>query len=242
MGDAMKNTILLADDDEINIKLLEALLAPEGYSLVFAKDGKEALERLDSSGANLVLLDLMLPKLSGFEVLKRIRGDGKYAALPVIIITALKDRDNMKKGLSLGADDYISKPFDTNELLYKVAAQLKMNSFRKQSDRISALISSLASLNEGVIITDGDFVPTNVNSKARELLGMEDVPVDLMKFFREQFDTKVTPGPRRAGFLLQHKHSGVNNQLLSLIIEPVKAKEACPECYVFILNKQYGWK
>ncbi len=238
----MKNTILLVDDDEINLRLLEALLAPEGYSLVFAGDGKEALERLNSAGADLVLLDLMLPKLSGFEVLENIRRSQKHANLPVIIITALKDIENKKKGLSLGADDYISKPFDTNELLYKVGAQLNINSFRKQSDRISALISSLASLNEGVIITDRDFVPTNVNPKARELLGIKDVPVDLMKFFKEEFDAKVKAGPQRAGFLLQHKHSGENGPVLSLIIEQVKNKDACPECYIFVVNKQNGWK
>ena len=117
-----------------------------------------------------------------------------------------------------------------------------MTSFRKQSKQISALITSLAGLNEGVILTDSDFVPTNVNLKARELLGMKDVPADLMKYFQENFETTIVAESKRAGFLLQHKNGKPGAGLLSLIIEPVKDKECCIECYIFIVNKQSGWK
>ena len=95
------------------------LLKYKGYNVLNAENGEDALEILRNSSVDLVLLDIMMPGISGFDVLKSIRENKKLQSLPVIIITALADKENRLKGLQLGADDFISKPFDVDELVVK---------------------------------------------------------------------------------------------------------------------------
>ena len=116
------STILLVDDDEAVRKLLSYPLERDGYEVIQAADGVEALERFGESAVDLVVLDLMLPKLDGLEVCKQLRA---RSSVPIIMLTARDDELDKVLGLELGADDYVTKPFSPAELVARVKAVLR---------------------------------------------------------------------------------------------------------------------
>ncbi|PRY70730.1 response regulator transcription factor [Halomonas ventosae] len=112
---------VLVVDDEPNIVLsLEFLMQQAGFQVDTAEDGESALSRIAESPPDLVLLDISLPGISGFDVLEQLRGDRDHARLPIIMLTAHGREVEREKGLALGADDYITKPFSTQALVEKV--------------------------------------------------------------------------------------------------------------------------
>lgn len=115
-------TILLVDDEESVQKLLTYPLEREGYRVVQARSGEEALERFAGDEIDLIVLDLMLPHVDGLEVCRRVRA---VSTVPIIMLTARDDEVDKVLGLELGADDYITKPFDTKELLARIKAILR---------------------------------------------------------------------------------------------------------------------
>jgi len=143
--------ILVADDEPIGRQLLEAILVPEGYNIAFASDGEEALIAVSNELPDIILLDVMMPKLDGFEVCRILRQQEKTAHIPIYLITALDDRDSRLRGIDAGAFDYISKPFDRVEILAKIKNSLnQINFLRKNTtDEVfdEALISILAEIN-----------------------------------------------------------------------------------------------
>lgn len=118
----VKTRILVVDDELIIIKLLRANLETRGYEVLAAMDGAEALQTLEMELPDLVILDIMMPKMDGFEVCRRIR---EWSQTPIIMLSARGDARDKVKCLELGADDYITKPFDTNELISRVRAVLR---------------------------------------------------------------------------------------------------------------------
>ena len=117
-------SILIADDEPNIVISLEYLLQREGYGVVVARDGQEALDAIAAAPFDLVLLDVMLPKVSGFEVCQTIRENPALAGMRIVMLTA-KGRDvEMSKGIALGADAYVTKPFSTKELLAQIRTQL----------------------------------------------------------------------------------------------------------------------
>ena len=120
----MSATILIADDEPNILLSLEFLMQREGYQVLVARDGQQALDAILQQRPDLVLLDVMMPKKSGFDVLQAVREHDELAGLRILMLTA-KGRDtDMAKGLALGADDYMTKPFSTRELVEKVRALL----------------------------------------------------------------------------------------------------------------------
>ncbi|MCH4810491.1 response regulator transcription factor [Vreelandella neptunia] len=116
---------VLVVDDEPNIVLsLEFLMEQAGFEVVTAEDGEQALARVDDTQPDLLLLDISLPGISGFDVLERLRGQEATAHLPIIMLTAHGRDVEREKGMALGADDYITKPFSTQSLVEKVKALL----------------------------------------------------------------------------------------------------------------------
>ncbi|NWN81969.1 MAG: response regulator [Halomonas sp.] len=116
---------VLVVDDEPNIVLsLEFLMQQAGFEVVTAEDGESALSRVQEGAPDLVLLDISLPGISGFDVLERLRGDTTHARLPIIMLTAHGREVEREKGLALGADDYVTKPFSTQALVEKVKSLL----------------------------------------------------------------------------------------------------------------------
>ena len=121
----MKKVILTVDDEEHILELISYNLERNGYEVLKALTGEEALEILDQHQVDLVLLDRMLPGIDGIEVLKQIRGDKNKKDLPVILLTAKSEEFDKVVGLEIGADDYICKPFGVHELIARIKAVLR---------------------------------------------------------------------------------------------------------------------
>ena len=120
----MAKKILIADDEQNIVISLEFLMKREGFEVLIANDGEEAVRRIRSDPPDLVLLDVMMPKKSGFEVCQEIKADPALAAVRILMLTA-KGRDTeVAKGLALGADAYMTKPFSTKELMLRVRETL----------------------------------------------------------------------------------------------------------------------
>lgn len=122
--------ILIVDDELGARQTLEALLFSEGYELAFAASGAEALAKAAELTPDLILLDVMMPDMDGFEVCRRLRADPLLAEVPVIVVTALDDRDSLLRGIEAGADDFVSKPFDRTELRARVRTITRLNRYR----------------------------------------------------------------------------------------------------------------
>lgn len=115
-----RKRILVVDDEVYIVHILEFSLSMEGYEVLTAFDGEEAIQRIEADSPDLVVLDIMMPKLDGYEVCRRVREDERFAGLPIILLSA-KGRDNdVKKGLEYGADSYMTKPFRPRVLLDEI--------------------------------------------------------------------------------------------------------------------------
>ena len=130
---ATKEAILLVEDDPDIVELVRMNLAREGYRVFTAEDGERGLEEACERRPALVLLDLMLPRLDGLEVCKRIRQNAELAETPVVMLTAKGEESDIVLGLELGADDYLTKPFSPKELLARIRSVLRRN--RRAKDR-----------------------------------------------------------------------------------------------------------
>jgi len=122
----MNKTILVVDDEPVIRKILNDLLLSEGYRLEFACDGFEALQKLPAVEPDLILLDVMMPAMSGLEVTRRVKSNPEWQPIPIILVTALDGRKDVARGLDAGADDFIRKPFDQVELLARVRSMLRI--------------------------------------------------------------------------------------------------------------------
>jgi len=122
-------TILIVDDEARGRETLEALLISQGYQLLFACNGIEALTLAASARPDLIMLDVMMPEMDGFEVCRHLRADPLLAEVPVLLVTALDDRDSRLQGIEVGADDFISKPFDRIELRMRVHTIVRLNRY-----------------------------------------------------------------------------------------------------------------
>jgi DNA-binding response OmpR family regulator len=123
---AKKTTILAADDDPQLLRLITRNLQLEGYDVLAASDGLQALELIENNSPDLVLLDVMMPRMDGFTVCYRVR---EFSSVPIIIVTARGQDQDKVRGLDLGADDYLTKPFSVDELLARVRAVIRRSQF-----------------------------------------------------------------------------------------------------------------
>jgi signal transduction histidine kinase len=126
----MSSKILIVDDDPLGLTTLESTLDGQGYNITFADNGLTALKKADELMPDLILLDVMMPVMDGFEVCRRIRATPKLAEVPIIILTALDDRTSRLLGIEAGADDFLSKPVDRQELRLRVHTIIRLNRYR----------------------------------------------------------------------------------------------------------------
>lgn len=126
-AESARARILVVDDNPAGVDLMRAQLDGEGYSIDSAGDGEQALEKVSETTPDLVILDIMLPKMSGFEVCKRIKGNEATRSIPVIMVTALNDMESRAKGITAGADEFLSRPVDRSELLARVKSLLRIS-------------------------------------------------------------------------------------------------------------------
>ena len=122
--DIHNKTVLVIDDSTTNVVLLEAILNNKGFNIDTALSVKEAYSLMAKKKPNLILLDLLMPRINGYEFLKELKSDIKNNDIPVIVISALSDNENVQKALQLGATDFIKKPVDIQQLLEKVNQEL----------------------------------------------------------------------------------------------------------------------
>jgi len=126
---ARKATILVVDDEAHVVRLVKANLEPSGYRILTATDGEQALRAVQGESPDLVILDIMLPKMDGYEVCRRIR---EFSPVPVIMLTARSAEVDLVHGFEVGADDYLTKPFAANELLVRVRAVLRRSKWPEE--------------------------------------------------------------------------------------------------------------
>src|SRR2546425_563509 len=125
-------TILVVDDDQRNVRLMESILRGSGYRVAKAYDGEEALSLVEREPPDLLLLDVMMPKMSGFELCQRLKGRYETRLLPIILVTALNALEDKVQALEYGADDFLSKPINKVELLAKVRSVLRVKALQDE--------------------------------------------------------------------------------------------------------------
>ena len=131
MSTLHKSTILIADDEPSGRDTLESLLIKENYNLLFASNGIETLEMTRKYKPDLILLDIMMPGMNGYEVCRKIREDNVLAEIPVILVTALDDKESRIEGMESGADDFITKPINSRELRLRIKTITRLDRFRQ---------------------------------------------------------------------------------------------------------------
>jgi len=136
-------TVLVVDDNQQNLELLQAYLEDMDCRTVPANDGPEALEIIAKEPPDLILLDVMMPKMSGFEVCKRIKNDPQTSDIPVIMVTALNEFGDIERGVDSGTDDFISKPVNKLELITRVKTMLKLKHLTDKLERTLAYLGEI---------------------------------------------------------------------------------------------------
>ncbi|MFZ0135497.1 MAG: HD domain-containing phosphohydrolase [Candidatus Sulfotelmatobacter sp.] len=142
-------TILIADDQVANRELLEELLTTQGFKVITVPDGALALEELTRTQVDLVLLDVMMPHLNGFDACEKIKSNPETYLIPVVLITALSDKQDRIKGIKAGADDFLTRPVERAELLARVGSLLKLKHRTDELERAEAVVFTLARSIEG---------------------------------------------------------------------------------------------
>ncbi|MBQ1863754.1 MAG: response regulator [Thermoguttaceae bacterium] len=143
MTSTRKNRILIADDEPVNQELLEAFLADEDYELEFANDGLETIVKTRSFQPDLILLDVMMPKMSGFEVCQQLKNDPETSGIIILMVTALSELGDVERAVNVGCDDYLSKPIHKLELLKRVENMLKLRAVTNELERLRRYIDAM---------------------------------------------------------------------------------------------------
>ncbi len=139
----MSNRILIADDNEPNRELLDAYLAGIDCETEIAVDGQDTLDKVASFKPDLILLDIMMPKLSGYEVCQRLKADDKTSGIPVLMVTALNEQGDIEKAVKAGCDDFLTKPVNRLELQTRVRSLLRVRHLKNEVDRLLAYLADV---------------------------------------------------------------------------------------------------
>lgn len=158
--DTKKPRILCVDDEPVNLSLLEDAFVSRGYEVVLSANGREALEHVHTQKIDLVLLDVMIPEINGYDVCKKIKGDERCRNIPVVIITGLTSKEDRIKGIEAGAEDFITKPFDYGEIFSRIKMLLKMKNLNDSLNFAYSKIADLTSFGENMLMS---FDPLNFN-------------------------------------------------------------------------------
>ncbi|MCX6558131.1 MAG: response regulator [Candidatus Aminicenantes bacterium] len=146
-----KARILCVDDEAVNLKLFDAFLLPQGYEVLHAQSGRQALEIIKEQKVDLVLLDIMMPEMNGYDVCRKIKEDRNLANIPVVMVTSLLDKKERIKGIEAGAEDFISKPIDKGEVLARIKMLLQMKELHDRLEQAYASVTSLAAFGKETI-------------------------------------------------------------------------------------------
>ena len=143
-------TVLVVDDNVQNLELIQAYLEELEVNTVAAYDGLEAIDCVRKQAPDLILLDVMMPKMSGFEVCKRLKKDPKTSDIPIIMVTALNELGDIERGIDSGTDDFLTKPVNKWELITRVKTMLKLKHLSDKLERTLAYLSEIEAQTEKV--------------------------------------------------------------------------------------------
>ncbi|RPI76001.1 MAG: response regulator [Planctomycetaceae bacterium] len=138
--------ILITDDNQQNCELLDAYLADEGYAVEMVFDGQQCLDAVANQQPDLILLDIMMPRVSGYEVCKRLKGNPETRDIPIIMVTALAEMGDIEKAVSAGADDFLTKPVNKLELTTRVRSLLRVRHLTDERDRLLDYLASVEAM------------------------------------------------------------------------------------------------
>jgi CheY-like chemotaxis protein len=141
--DNRRSRVLIADDNAVNVELLEAFLADLDLEIGVAVDGRETLDKVASFQPDLILLDVMMPKLSGFEVCKKIKDDPATKGIMILMVTALNELGDIERAVQAGTDDFLSKPINKIELLKRVDNMLRLRHVSDEVERLRQYIARM---------------------------------------------------------------------------------------------------
>ncbi|HEU5088060.1 MAG TPA: HD domain-containing phosphohydrolase [Roseiflexaceae bacterium] len=179
----MSARILVVDDDPSIVEVLRRFLTREGYMVVTASNGLEAIDRVYSDDPDLILLDVTMPKMDGFTACRRLKDDEKTALIPITMLTGLDDLDHRTRGIEAGADDFLSKPFDQTTLRARIRSQLRIKGLTDQLEHTEGVIFMLAQAVEAKDpYTEGHL--TRIKSYAEQLATACGLPSDEVRAVR----------------------------------------------------------
>jgi two-component system sensor histidine kinase/response regulator len=206
-----KSTVLIVDDDPMVRRVLKAILAREGYDLAFAASGSEALARLDELVPDVILLDVMMPGMDGFQVCQRLKTDERWRHIPIILVTALSSKKALVCGFDAGADEFLSKPVNDLELRARVRSMLRI---KKQYDELEATLHLREDLAHMTMHDMGNFL-TSITVLSELLLKRSTIAPDtIAPEYVEEIEEIHT--------LVQRLNSFLNDMLIAAKMEAGK--------------------
>lgn len=175
--------VLIVEDSETNIMIMKSFLKQLDYDIDVAYDGLQALDKVKSFDPDLILLDLQMPNMDGYEVTRILKGEEKTRLIPIIIVTALNELNNKIKGIELGADEYLMKPFNKFELLARVQSLIKIKKMNDSLESSEAILFALANAIEAKDkYTEGHSERVSIYStRLARKLGMNDEEIDIIR-------------------------------------------------------------
>jgi two-component system cell cycle response regulator len=185
-------TILLVDDEKMNLKILEAVLRINSYRFIEAESGEEALKTLERESIDLILLDLMMPGMDGFQTLEKIKQNPSTTFIPIIIASALKDSIDIEKGLELGANDYFTKPLSDDDRRFQLPLKVRnLIKLKKMQDELTKLNHELKKTQEKLIEKEREAVVVEMAGAASHELNQ---PLTAILGNLQLVMTKIPPG------------------------------------------------
>lgn len=141
--DISGSRVLIADDNQPNRELLEAYLDDEGYEIIMASDGEHTMQLVGQQHPDIILLDIMMPRLSGYEVCEQLKSNPETRSIPVLMVTALTEMGDIEKAIEKGCDDFLKKPVNRLELQTRVRSLLRVRHLQNERDRLLAYVAEV---------------------------------------------------------------------------------------------------
>ena len=211
--------IVCVDDEPAILKLIDKLLTPAGYQVLQAGNGEKALNLIRTENPDLVLSDITMPGLSGYDVLKNIREDEKLRDIPVVMISALHEVEDRVKALDAGCDDFISKPFDAVELLARVKSILKISYYRRQLEEKKKFEAVIDEISDGIAICSPDWIIKDSNASVLRYLNITGLAdINLIEVIFKNYSVSI---PKE-----KFTDSSVPDKIFDLVREETAATKA----------------
>lgn len=187
-----KPKVLCVDDEKRNLDLLSAMLNPNGYEVILADSGEVAIKMVENVQPDLILLDVKMPVISGYEVLEKIRKNLRTRLIPVVMVTSLHETADRVTAMEKGCDDFISKPFENVELLARVKSLLQMSYYRRQLDERKKNETIINEISDGIVICNQDWIISEMNMAAKKYLNLDKFAnVQFVNYIYKKFSISI---------------------------------------------------